>query len=190
MPSTTSQSLLQRAQEMDPDAWRKVTSIYAPVVYRWCRHAGLQQTDAADVAQEVFRLVADQIAQFERRSNAGFRGWLKAITNNKIREFFRAQKRQPQGAGGTVAQTQLVAYSLPDDDPATLQTEKALLAQRALELIKADFAPETWQAFLRFTVDGVKAADVAEEFGTTAKAVRQAKCRILKRLRDELDGLD
>jgi DNA-directed RNA polymerase specialized sigma24 family protein len=38
-------------------------------------------------------------------------------------------------------------------------------------------------------VDGVPAVEVACELGMTAGAVRQAKYRILRRLRQETDGL-
>ena len=38
----------------DADAWRQFLRLYGPVVYGWCRHAGLQPADATDVGQEVF----------------------------------------------------------------------------------------------------------------------------------------
>ncbi len=187
LPTTTSQSLLVRAQDRDPDAWRRITHLYAPIVYTWCRRAGLQECDAADVGQEVFRVVADKLRQFERLQAGSFRSWLKSITQHKLKEFFRDQARQPRGRGGSAAEPTIGARMEGMDDEATSGT--ATLAQRALELIRTDFEETTWKAFLRFTVDGQKAADVAAEFGMTAKAVRQAKCRILKRLRAELEGL-
>lgn len=190
MTSTTSQSLLARAQQRDPDAWQRMSRLYVPIVYAWGRQAGLQECDASDVAQEVFRVVATKLSEFQQQQDGSFRGWLKAITRNKLKEFFRREANQPRGVGGT-ADGQAVAAILPaDEDADQARDRRADLARRALELIKADFEETTWRAFLRFAVDNLKAADVADEFGMTPKAVRQAKCRILKRLRTELEGLD
>jgi len=167
-----------------------MSRLYVPIVYAWGRQAGLQECDASDVAQEVFRVVASKISEFQRLRDGSFRGWLKAITRNKLKEFYRRESNQPRGVGGT-ADGQYLAAALPiDDRPDQATDSRTDLARRALELIKADFEEPTWRAFLRFTVDNLKAADVAEEFGMSAKAVRQAKCRILKRLRTELEGLD
>ena len=56
-----------------------------------------------------------------------------------------------------------------------------------LEIVKADFREKTWQAFYRTAVDGQTSQAVAEELGMQAAAVRRAKFRVLKRLRDALD---
>ena len=47
----------------------------------------------------------------------------------------------------------------------------------------------TWEAFVRFALDGRSAAEVADELGTTEEAVLKGKYRILKRLREEAAGL-
>src|SRR5262245_13672085 len=98
----TSPSLLARAQENQPAAWEQLVDLYAPLVYHWCRRAGLGAEDTEDVFQEVFRAVARALADF-RRDRAGdtFRGWLRTITSNKIRDHFRLLRDQAKGAGGT-----------------------------------------------------------------------------------------
>jgi hypothetical protein len=52
-----------------------------------------------------------------------------------------------------------------------------------------DFDPQTWLAFTRFALDGLSAADVARELAISVSKVVQAKFRVLKRLREEADGL-
>jgi RNA polymerase sigma-70 factor (ECF subfamily) len=47
----------------------------------------------------------------------------------------------------------------------------------------------TWQAFWLTAVEGRLPRDVALELGISPGAVRVAKSRVLKRLRDELGGL-
>jgi len=60
---------------------------------------------------------------------------------------------------------------------------------RALELMRADFQPVTWQACWEFVVRDRPAAEVAAELGITINTVYLAKSRVLRRLREELAGL-
>src|SRR4051812_19850568 len=86
----TSASLLDRIRADDPEAWRRFVQLYSPLVYSWCRRAGLNTEDTADLTQEVFRSVAGHVGSFRRdRPGDTFRGWLWTITRNKLRDFFR-----------------------------------------------------------------------------------------------------
>jgi RNA polymerase sigma-70 factor (ECF subfamily) len=66
---------------------------------------------------------------------------------------------------------------------------RKFLVNRALELMKAEFRESTWLAGWKQIVDGQKAAAVAKELGISANAAHVAKCRVVRRLREELDGL-
>jgi len=191
--SSSSASLLRRIATHDPEAWQRLVRLYGPVVYRWARQGGLQSNDAADVVQEVFRIVSVRIGEHQGDGTPdAFRGWLWGITRNKLREFFRARAAEPEGAGGTEAHQQFeqLAAELPEDsvaiDGADLHSS---LLQRALQLIKVDFEPNTLQAFWQTTIDGRSTSDVAADLGMNSKAVRQAKCRVLRRLREEFEDL-
>ena len=52
-------------------------------------------------------------------------------------------------------------------------------------IVRPDFEAATWQAFTRFALNGLPAAQVAKEVGMSEGAVVQAKFRVLKRLREE-----
>ena len=67
--------------------------------------------------------------------------------------------------------------------------ENGHLLHRALEMIRAEFEQNTWQAFHRTAVDGHAPALVAAELRISRNAVYVAKSRVLCRLRDELEGL-
>lgn len=67
-------------------------------------------------------------------------------------------------------------------------TGQAFLVQRALELLRAEFEERTYQAFWRMAIEHHSTAEVAAELGMTNRAVRQAKYRVLCRLRQELHG--
>ena len=58
-----------------------------------------------------------------------------------------------------------------------------------MELIRAEFKESTWQAFYRTAVDARPAAEVAEELGISLRAVYQAKYRVMRRIRRELEDL-
>ena len=188
----TSSSLIAGLQGCDPQAWRRLVDLYGPLVYYWCRRSGLAAADAPDVAQEVFRSVAGAIAVFHNDQPGGtFRGWLRRITENKVRDHARAQARRAEAVGGSAAQEFLaqvpddVASTETDDGPAV----RGLL-RRALDQIRGDFNEQTWQAFSEGVLHGRASAEVAAELCITANAVRKAKARVLKRLREELGDLD
>lgn len=189
---STSTSLLERAKARDPEAWRRLVRIYGPHVFFWCRQSGLSVQDAADVVQEVFTAVATHLAKFHRRGPGdSFRGWLRTITQNKIRDQARRGQHRPQAQGGTTAQKRLEDIPAPASDsgePAELIGSSAIMHQ-ALELIRDEFEDRTWQAFWQMAIEGRSASELGAELGMERRAVRQAKYRVLRRLRQELVGL-
>jgi RNA polymerase sigma-70 factor (ECF subfamily) len=190
--SATSRSLLARVQADEPQAWERLVHLYAPLVHHWCRRHGLQDQDLADVFQDVFQAVVAHVSRF-RKERAGdtFRGWLRRITQNKLRDHFRRLGREIQGVGGSSARERLAQLPEPEsavDDVTTETAERGLFA-RALGLIRAEFEERTWTAFWRTTVEGQVTKDVAADLSMTPGAVRVAKSRVLHRLREELGDL-
>jgi RNA polymerase sigma-70 factor (ECF subfamily) len=55
--------------------------------------------------------------------------------------------------------------------------------------LRSEFEEHTWRAFWRVAVDGQPAPEVAAELGMKPNAVRTAKSRVLRRLREELGDL-
>lgn len=185
---STSSSLLRRVQACDAEAWRRLTDLYGPLVYHWARQSQLQPADAADVAQEVFRSVSAAISGYRHDGAGRFRGWLRTITQNKIRDHFRRTRGQPDAAGGTDAQQRLL--DVPQaDDPEMPDDAQSHVVRRALALIEAEFEPTTWQAFWKTAVDQQRPADVAADLDLSVDSVYQAKSRVLRRLREELHDL-
>ena len=188
---STSISLIARVQARDPEAWQRLIDLYGPLVYGWCRQSGLQAEDAADVVQEVFCAVAGHVARFRReRPGDSFRAWLRTIARNKLCDHFRRLGRQPQARGGTTAQQNLAQIAQPDPDwllPEDGRAAEGDLWHRAMELVRAEFEPRTWEAFWRLAIERRSGAEVARELGITLPAAYQAKYRVLKRLRRELD---
>jgi RNA polymerase sigma-70 factor (ECF subfamily) len=190
---STSASLLERVKAHDPLAWQSLVDIYAPMVYRWCRHAGLQSEDAADIGQDVFSAVANYVGAFSPRpSQGGFRAWMWTLTQNKVRDYFRRTRGKPQAQGGTEAQQRMARIPENADETTDVThrpSEEADVVHRALDAVRPRFEARTWQAFWRTTVDRQSAPEVADELRMSVQAVYQAKYRVLQRLRAELKDL-
>lgn len=187
-PESTSASLIERACQREAVAWNRLSAIYGPLVYRWCRRAGLQEADAADVLQEVFRALTTGIENFRvRDADGGFRGWLYGITRHKLMDHYRRRAKQ-EAAEGAAAEQELVAIP-PEPDAADADDERTIVLHAALEQIRYDFDEHNWQAFYRTAIGEEAAIDVAADLGLSPGAVRQAKYRVLRRLRREMEGL-
>jgi RNA polymerase sigma-70 factor (ECF subfamily) len=185
--------LLTKVKARDQEAWTRLVRLYGPLVDFWICRAKLQPADARDVFQEVFKAVAGGIGSFRKdRPSDRFRGWLHTIVRNKLADHFRRQGTQPAAAGGSEAYQRLqeiegrgTAAEDRDELDALQQ-----LRLRALELIRCEFEERTWQAFWRVVAGGETTKDVAGDLGVTSSAVRLSKSRVLRRLREEMEGLE
>ena len=189
----TSLSLLQRARGRDPEAWRRLLRLYRPLVLFWCRRAGVRDADAEDVAQEVFAAVAAGLSGF-RRVGPGdsFRGWLRGIARNQVLMNYRRNQGRPRAEGGSDAWAQLQEVADPLAEPvAGEEEEMSALYRRALEQVRCEFPEHVWQAFWLTAVEGRAPAALAAELHMTVNHIRQAKSRVLRRLREEVgESLD
>jgi RNA polymerase sigma-70 factor, ECF subfamily len=188
--SSSGLSLAIRLRDGSADAWRELVELYGPLVDSWCGRAGLPVGSRADVGQEVFLAVHRGIGRFDASGpRATFRGWLWTITRNAVLQWRR--RGEVNATGGTTAMGRLaeVADSFADEstnDPPSTPDETAALLRRALERIRPTVEPQTWAAFWNTAVLGQAAPDVAADLGITPAAVRQAKSRMLRRLRRQL----
>lgn len=156
----------------------------------------MQDSDCQDVGQEVFAVVANKLAQFRQTCpTTPFRAWLWGITRNKLREFRRGQGKGVEAAGGSDASRRLEEFAAEAPSDSDDSTDSAMgpagddaasrliVLQNALALLRDEIEPRTWQVFWRTTVDLVPAAEVARELGLQGAAVRQARYRVLRKLR-------
>ncbi len=187
----TSPSLILRAQAHEPEAWKRMVELYSPMLINWLRTWNVNPHDSADLLQEVWSSVASAIVRFKKeQSQSSLRGWLYQITRNKMLDFQRARARGPNAVGGTDANQLL--HTIPEEESqasrADLKTGSIALVRRAIELARYDFEPSTFRAFWATTMEGKKPKDVAVELGLSIEAVYKAKCRVIRRLREELAG--
>ena len=169
-----------------------MVEIYSPLILTWLRRYGLDPQDAADVQQEVLSNLFRTLAKFERHEQPGaFRAWLRTITANCARDFWRSPRSRRQAAGGSEMQDMLQQLSDPHSGLSRQWDEEhdREVARKLLEMIRPEFEPSTWEAFERVTIGAQSPKQAAEEMGLTVNAVMIAKSRILSRLRQEGRGL-
>ena len=182
---TTSVSLLERLRTAsDQDDWRRFVNLYTPLLFFWARRAGLDQEDAEDLVQDVFVVLLRRLPEFRYDPGRSFRNWLRTITLNKWRDLQRRAAHAP-----VTSQLPVAGVAAPEPEDLSESEYRQQLVGRAMELIQPDFQPATWRAFLETAVTGRAPAEVAEELGLSRNAVYVARCRVLERLRAELDGL-
>jgi len=165
--------------------------LYGPLVYSWCRRAEIPAQDAADILQQVFGAMATGIQTF-RHDQPGqtFRGWLRAIAKHKILDHWRDNRGRPSAVGGTDWAQRLGQIVEPESDTSVALNSWSGLVRRALAIIQPEFEDRTWRAFWGTTVDERSAKEVADELAMTSGAVRQAKYKVLRRLREELGDVE
>lgn len=184
---STSRTLLRQVVVQDRDAWRRLVDNYSPLVYTWFRRAGVGPEDAEDLLQEVFAAVSKSVALF-RHDDPGstFRGWLRTIAQNKIRDFYRKQPGRPQAIGGTDACRRFLEVPAEEPHLSSAAPVFSVMFDRTLQQIRVEFRPSTWQAFWAAVIEQRSMAEVADQLGLSPAAVRQAKFKVLRRLRQEL----
>jgi RNA polymerase sigma-70 factor (ECF subfamily) len=155
--------------------------VFESVVRHWCRQAGLQPADADDVTQVVFAKVQRGIGDFQ---TGNFVGWLYAVTRNVIRDHFGALAARPAAVGGSDFQERLAQEPASEEEA----PEPARLAavRRVMDVVRGDFQEQTWQAFWLAVVERQDTKDAAAALGMSEANVRNAKSRVLKRIREEL----
>jgi RNA polymerase sigma-70 factor (ECF subfamily) len=186
--NTTSVSLLDRLKAAQPDAsdWQRLQGIYLPLISRWLSRVPGIGDEADDLAQEVFVVMVRELPRFDRRRQGSFRTWLRQVTVNKVRSYRKHRYRRPL-VGMDVAEGFLDRLADPGGDLAREwdQDHDRHVFQKLLAIVQPDFSSTTWEAFRRFALDGVPAAEAARDLGLSVNAVLQAKSRVLKRLRGE-----
>ena len=188
----TRPSLLVRIKDhRDRQAWGQFVEIYAPLVYETARRRGLQDSDAADVTQEVLRSVAGAVARLDYDPGKGtFRGWLYTVTRNALNTFFETQQRVPRATGDSAVQAWLEEQPARDDGAAIWDEDyqRRLLAYAA-EQVRTLFEDATWQAFWQTAVEGKPGKVVAASLGMTVGAVYIARSRVLSRIKEQVRQL-
>jgi RNA polymerase sigma-70 factor (ECF subfamily) len=185
--SATPLSLLERARGRDEQAWQRLVALYRPLVLFWCGRGGVAPGDTEDVAGEVFACVVRDLGGFHRdRPGDTFRGWLRVLTRNQVLLYFRKNQDRAVAEGGSDAWQRLQNVTGPEEDEGE---QMGQVYRRALEQVRREFEDPTWRAFWLTAIEQRSPAALAAELGMSVAAIRQAKSRVLRRIKTELGDL-
>ena len=170
----TSVSLLDRLRAARPDdsEWLRLAEIYQPLIRRWIGRVPGSGEDAADITQEVFLVIVRGISGFERQREGSFRAWVRGITVNVVRNY---RRRYSEGLLSWVNPFDAFLDGLGEPN-SELAREWDLdhdrhVFQKLQAIVQPAFDPATWEAFRRFAIEGLPAAQVAAELGLSVNAV-------------------
>ena len=183
MTETTTLSLLERLRQPKAnEAWQRFVDLYTPLLHFWARRLGLQNDDAADLVQEVFRTLLQKLPTLKLRPSGTFRGWLRVVTRHT---WLNLRRRRVLSQVDSA-----VLDVVPSSAEAFWEVDfRRYLVKRALDVMQADFHPATWKACWEVVAYGRPAAEVAQELGLTVGAVHAARARVLARLREEMGAM-
>jgi RNA polymerase sigma-70 factor (ECF subfamily) len=189
-PSSTTLLMRLRQFPSDQEAWNLFVARYGQVLYRWCRARGLQDADAQDVMQEVFRRVAVNVRQFDR-SRGSPRNWLFAIFRNCLADCLGSPHLSRTERGGEAVRELLASEEARRDLEQQLGQEFDLevfeLAERGVRL---RVEPNTWQSYWLTRRDGLSLADAAVRIGIPVGHVSRYANRVLQMLSEERKRLE
>ena len=190
----TRPSLLLRIQDLrDERAWTEFFEIYHPLILRLVGQRGLQDADAREVTQEVLVSISKSIGLWEDDPQRGsFRGWLARVTRNLVVNFLIRQTRHPRGSGDS----DMARWLDQVPSPTSAESRWFDLEHRrqvflwAVQEIQPEFRDTAWQAFWQTSIEGRDVADVARELDLSTGALYVARSRVMKRLREKVEGFE
>jgi RNA polymerase sigma-70 factor, ECF subfamily len=174
---SVSTTLLERLIGQENDAYARLQFLFRDTVTAALRRKGVPERDVEDLCQNVFLRVWRGLPGFKRDGQgASFRRWLHTITRNVALDYFR----QPRAGRIETDQLGQIPESLDDDTAADQVGE----VHRMLDTIRGDFNETTFQIFVRYWLEGRETDQLAGEYGMKKGAVREARNRVMKRLRE------
>lgn len=177
---STSETLLHQLRDTrNQVGWEQFARIYSPLLFKWVQQKGLQHHDANDVVQKIFQVLVLRLPEFEYDPSKSFRNWLYTIMLNVLRDHRRNAVRQARLSSD-------LDEEIGQDDLFSESQYRREVLGRAIELIRPEYRSDTWEAFLRYGIQGEPVADVARSLGMTVGAVYTIRCRVIGRLRNLL----
>jgi RNA polymerase sigma-70 factor, ECF subfamily len=186
---TTRHSFLKRLSDPGShEVWLEFQRVYVPALYRYARSCGLQQSDAADVVQEVMLAIHRNIGDWIPSNRpGGFRSWLTVTTRRMAFRILRDRARSGVNDG----------FSAELDIPERLESARGAAEQsetrrwaffEAAAIVEREVAESTWGAFWQTAVHGRPPESIAKELGISVGTVYAAKCRVLARIRRHIES--
>lgn len=192
----TRSTLLFRLRDWkDAASWEEFHRLYRKLVQGLAERAGLTHAEAEEVAQDVFKRVAETIHEFEANPQRGsFRRWLMNLTRWRIADKFRERPAgaerglRREGHDGTAT-----AERIPDDaevDAGWDDEWRKHVLDAALDRIARRTKPRHFQVFDLYVRQNWPVLRVASELGIGPASVYLIGHRVKQQLKAEVARLE
>lgn len=180
----TDEQLLLACRRGDEDAWEALVRRYQRLIYAVPRRAGLDEDAAAEIFQDVFATLLENVETIEQPSR--LQAWLVTTAKRKTwRAIGRAKGTRPfddeEGEEGEL-------YRLEDENPlpdaALEQLERQHLVRAGLEDL--DERCRKLLQMLFYSPEPPPYSEIASALGTTEGSIGPTRARCLKKLLDVL----
>jgi len=193
----TRPSLLFRVREWsDSASWEEFHRLYRRLIYGRARKAGLSHADAEDVAQDVFKRVAETIRNFDADPERGsFRGWLMKLTHWRIADKFRSQQSFAPPPDDTLDPAEIRVPSIENVPAPTAEEDewdrewRQHLLAAATERLARQVNPRHFQVFDLYVLQQWPLLRVMRELRVSPASIYVISHRLKKRMRDEVEKL-
>jgi RNA polymerase sigma-70 factor (ECF subfamily) len=168
--------------------WTDFYDRYVPLIKGFAQRAGAKAEEAEDVAHEVIANFFRAAHRFQYDASAGrFRGYLKAATLNAMRARWRKRK----GQVNVEDESSLPAADSNELDAVWDQEWTRSVIDRAIVAVRMNGkqSEQSWEAFDLFGRRGVPISEISSRLGMTPEAIRQAKSRISRQIRGEIERI-
>ena len=170
-------TLVMRARDGDERAWAALVERYAPLIWSLCRRYRLDATDTADVGQNVWLLLVNQLGKI--RDPAALPGWLATTTRRECQRVLN--KAQVPHA----ARHEPDAENIPDGQAEPI--EQGLLAAERHAALREAFAhlPPRDQQLIALLIEDppVPYAQISARLGIPIGSIGPNRRRCLDKLR-------
>jgi len=193
----TRPSLLIRIRESEDSAgWEEFHRLYWRLIHGRALRAGLSHSDAEEVAQDVFRRVAETIREFDVDPKRGsFRGWLMKLTHWRIADKFagRPESEQQSPRRGIEAPdrtgtVERIPSPEAEEDEWDLEWKRLVLAA-AVERLKRKAKARHFQVFDLYVRQQWPVLRVSGELGINPASVYLIAHRLIRQLKAEAKRL-
>jgi len=182
---TNETELIEQLKQGDEAAFKTIVEQWKDMVYNTILGIVQNETEAEDLAQDVFIKVFEKISTF--KGDSKFSTWLYRIATTTALDHLRSKKRKKrfgflQSLGGGNDEKE----SIPDFNHPGVSLDNK---ERAAVLFKAiESLPENQKtAYTLHKLEGLSYRDVSEVLNTTVSAVESLMSRANQNLRKQLE---
>lgn len=184
---TTRASLLLRIRDRgDSIAWGEFDAIYRPMLRRFAASQGLSDAEADDVVQHCMAAIAERISAFDYDPRKGrFKGWLRTLVNNRVRNLWRDRREQSAKTGDF--ERDQARERTPEEAFDDIWMQEHL--RYCLNSLRKEMQESTMRAFQAYVIDEKPIEVVCKEIGMSEQQVYQIKWRVTQKLSEMMKAL-